>query len=43
MKYINRIVDKQIEDKLSIVGAVVIKDQSGVEKQLVQRELQKVF
>ena len=25
MKYINRIVDKQIENKLSIVGAVVIK------------------
>lgn len=43
MKYLNRVVDDEIKEKLSIVGAVQIKDQSGVEKQLVLNKWLKVF
>lgn len=41
MQYINRIIDKEIKDKLSYIGAVVIKGPKGIGKTTSAKQVAK--
>ncbi len=43
MSYLKRIVEIELLEKLSASGAVLVKDQNRVEKQLQPNNMQKAF
>lgn len=43
LEYIKRIIDKEIKEKLSVMGLYLLKVQNGVVRQLVLNKLQKAY